>query len=211
MALGFLTLLQTVMFLSFGLDLEAHWSEQAIESRQAALAPEDAERLLRLGLGIGLPLAGAVVAACQAWVLRGHLPRIWQWILCAPAGFAAIILAIWPFTAIWGDIPGPVEPFTIVGGGLLAAAGLQWLLLRRRHVQATRWLVLWIVGLPLGMITFMVAYTLLDALVSPSEKYSISWASEVALIGFFVGGTAAAISGTALFRALSSRLPEEWA
>jgi len=167
------------------------------------MSPEYAERLLRIGIAIGLPLAGAVVAGCQAWALRGHLSRLWQWILCAPAGFAAMILVIWPFTAIWGDIPGPVEPFTIVGGGLLTAGAFQWLLLRRRGVHATRWLVLWILGQPLGMIVFVLAYTLLDSIIAPGEQYSISWAGEVALIGFCIGGTAAAISGKPLFRAIS--------
>jgi len=33
----------------------------------------------------------------------------------AAIGFAVPALVIWPLTAIWGDIPGPVEPFTIVG------------------------------------------------------------------------------------------------
>ena len=169
----------------------------------AAENPEDAERLLRIRLVVGLPLAGAVVSSCQAWALRGRLSRLWQWILCGPAGFAVMILVIWPFTAIWGDIPGPVEPFTIVGGGLLVTAILQWWFLRRRGIAAKRWLILWVAGLPLGIVVFMLAYTLLDAVVFPGSEYSIGWAGEVALIGLFIGGTAAAISGKPLFRAIS--------
>lgn len=202
MALGLLTVVQTVMFLGFGFDFELHWSEGAAETVTAAMGPERGERLFRIALVIGLPLAGVVVAGCQAWALRGRLSHLWQWILCAPAGFGAMILVIWPFTAIWGDIPGPVEPFTIVGGGLLVAGTFQWLLLRRRGVHATKWLVLWILGLPLGMIVFILAYTLLDTVIAPGEPYSISWAGEVALIGFSIGGTAAAISGRPLLLAI---------
>jgi hypothetical protein len=138
-------------------------------------------------------------------VMRGLLTNIWTWILAGPIGFIAISLLIWPITAVWGNIPGPVEPFTIVGGGLLMTAFLQWLSLRRRDIAATRWLILWLAGLPLGMVVFMLAYTLLDAVILPGSEYSIGWAGEVALIGFFIGGTAGAISGSALFRAICLR------
>ena len=49
----------------------------------------------------------------------------------------------------------------------------------------------------------MLAYTLLDAVVLAGSEYSIGWAGEVALIGLFIGGTAAVISGKPLFRAIS--------
>ena len=88
-------------------------------------------------------------------------------------------------------------------GMALASAIFQWLLLRRRGVHAIWWLVLWIVGLPLGMIVFMFVYTLLDAVIVPGEQWSISWAGEIALYGLCIGGTAAAISGIPLFRAIS--------
>lgn len=194
MSLGFLAFVQTLMFLAFGLDFDLHWSTEMAESLDSA----EAERLLRIGLVIGLPLAGAIVTGCQAWVLRGLLPRVRNWILAGPLGFAVIILVIWPLTAIWGDLPGPVEPFTIVGGGLLMTGILQWSSLRREGIAPTRWLVLWLAGLPLGMVVFMGSYWLVGLAVS------LSWAVEVALIGFLVGGTAAAVSGSALFRAISS-------
>jgi hypothetical protein len=107
------------------------------------------------------------------------------------------LLLIWPFTAIWADIPGPVEPFTIVGGGLIRAAFFQWVSLRRKGMGSKRWLFLWISGLPLGMIAFMGAYILIDLVLS------ISWAAEIGLIGFATGGSAAALSGRALLRAIS--------
>lgn len=192
MSLGFLVFIETLMFLGFGLDFASHWSVAAVEGL------EGAERLLRIGLVIGLPLAGAVFAASQAWALRGRLSRLWQWVLCGPAGFAAMILVVWPFTAIWGDIPGPVEPFTIVGGGLLMTGVLQWLLLRRRGVDARRWLLLWIAGLPLGMVvTAAVIYGAGEVVGYPP------WPLEIGLVGFLIGGTAAALSGKSLLQKTS--------
>lgn len=193
MSLAFLAFIQTLMFLAFGLSFELHWSSELVGSLEAA----EAERLLRIGLLVGFPLAGAIFTSCQVLAVRDFLPRARTWILTGPLGFATVILLIWPFTAIWGDIPGPVEPFTIVGGGLLMTGILQWLSLRRQDVPATRWLLLWLAGLPLGMVVFMGLYSLLDLVMS------VSWAGEVALIGFSLGGTAAAVSGAQLFRAFS--------
>lgn len=202
MSLGFLAFIQMLMFLSFGLNFEHHWSSQSVDSF-AAENPEAAEQLLRTGLLLGLPLAGAILTSGQALVVHGVLPRVRTWILAGPLGFAAIIALIWPFTAIWGDIPGPVEPFTIVAGGLLMTGVIQWWQLRRMGISATRWLVLWLAGLPLGMVVFMLVYTLLDEVLFPDSAYSIGWVGEVALIGLFIGGTAAAVSGNSLFRAIS--------
>lgn len=195
MALGFLTFLEVLNFLAFGFDFSLHWSEEALEGL------ENPEPLLRLGLGIGLPLAGALLAACQAWVLRGYLPRLWPWILCGPAGFLVPILVIWPLREIWGHIPGPVEPFAVVGGGMLGAGILQWLLLRRRGVDATRWLVLSMVGLPLGMVVFMGVVGAARLVVGAWPP----WPLVIFLIGAFIGGTAGAVSGNVLLRRLSSQ------
>lgn len=195
MSLAFLAFIQTLMFLTFGLNFELHWSPELVES----LEPVEAERLLRIGLLLGLPVAGVIFTSSQVLAVRGLLPSARTWILAGPLGFAVVILVIWPLTAVWGDLPGPIEPFTIVGGGLLMTGILQWLSLRRQDIPSTRWLVFWLAGMPLGMIVFMGLYSLLDLVMS------ISWAGEVALIGFSLGGTAAAISGAQLFRALSLR------
>lgn len=208
MSLGFLAFIQTLMFLSFGLNFELHWSSDMAQSFQSE-NPEAAEKLLRVGLAVGLPLAGVILTSCQALVVHRLLPGVGTWILAGPLGFAAVMLLIWPFTAIWGNIPGPVEPFTIVGGGLLMTGVIQWWHLRRLDISATRWLILWLAGLPLGMVVFMLIYTLLDSVVFPESGYSIGWVGEVALIGFFIGGTAAAISGKSLFRAISLKSKPE--
>lgn len=186
MALGFLAFLHVLFALAFGLDFELYWSETAVEE------VENAERLLRLGLAVGLPLAGVIFTSCQAIVLRRSPVDLRAWILSGPIGFGAVLLFIWPLTSIWGDIPGPVEPFTIVGGGLLAVGVLQWLTLRRGGMNRARWLALWILGLPLGMVVFMGVYLVIDLVVT------VGWAGEVTLIGFSIGSSAAVVSGRAL-------------
>lgn len=106
MALGFLVFLEVLFLLAFGLDSDSHWSTTAVEDL------ENAGRLLPMGLAIGLPLAGAVLTCCQAVVLGRQLPSVLPWILAGSAGFAVMILLVWPLShlGIWGHIPGPVEP-----------------------------------------------------------------------------------------------------
>lgn len=201
MALGFWTFLHLLFAIAFGLDFEKYWSETAVEGI------ENAEQLLRWGAAIGLPLAGAVFTSIQAPFLRNSSVGLRWWILAGPAGFVVPLLVIWPLTSVWGDIPGPVEPFTIVGGGLVGVAALQWWSLRRNGVTSKRWLFLWCLGLPLGMIAFMLGYILLDAVILPGSESSIGWAWEVGLIGFAIGSVAAAVSGKSLLRAISRETP----
>ena len=107
---------------------------------------------------------------------------------------------IWPLAPLWGRFPGPVEPFTLVGGGLLGVAALQWWPLRRNGtMKSKRWLLLWSAGLPLGMIASGVAYFLIV-----SAGSSTSWFADIAIIGFALGSCAAALSGRELFRELSA-------
>jgi hypothetical protein len=168
---------------------------------------ENDEQLLRMGSAIGLPLAGAVFTSLQAVLLRGTSVDLRRWILAGPLGFVVPLLVIWALTSVWGDIPGPVEPFTVVGGGLLGVAAIQWWCLRRDGVLSKRWLILWCLGLPLGMVAFMLVYTLLDAVILPGAENSISWAWEIGLIGFSIGSVAAAMSGASLRRAICVKTP----
>lgn len=190
MALGFLAFLNIVFFVAFGLQFDLYWTEPQDDL-------QNAEQLLRRALVLGLPLAGAILTSFQAIVLRDYSIDLRSWILMGPIGFVVPLILIWPFTAIWGDIPGPVEPFTIVGGGLIGTAVFQWWTLRRKGAGSKRWVLLWSAGLPLGVVTFMVAYTVID------RMHPMSWAGEVGLIGFAMGSTAAAVSGRALLRAIS--------
>jgi hypothetical protein len=191
MALGFLIFINILFFLAFGFEFERYW----IDPSEGGL--ENPEQILRRGLVIGLPLAGTILTSLQAALLRRFAVDLRLWVLAGPLGFIVPVLLIWPFTAIWGDIPGPVEPFTIVGGGLIGMALFQWYSLYRKGIGSKRWLFLWISGLPIGMIAFMGTYLLIDLVLS------IGWAAEVGLIGFATGGCAAALSGRALLRAIS--------
>jgi hypothetical protein len=201
MALGFWTFLSFLFAISFGLDFEKYWSEVAVEGI------ENHERLLRWGAAIGLPLAGTVFTSFQAPFLRNSSVDLRAWILAGPLGFVVPLLVIWILTESWGNIPGPVEPFTVVGGGLVGVAVLQWWSLRRKGVTSKRWLILWFLGLPLGMVAFMLGYTLLDAVILPTSESSIGWAWEVGLIGFAIGSVAAAVSGKSLLRAIFKETP----
>lgn len=197
MALGFWIYLNLLMVLAFGLDFEKYWSETAVEGI------ENPEQLLRLGSAIGLPLAGAAFTSLQAPLLRNTSVDLRWWILAGPSGFVIPLLVIWALTPVWGDIPGPVEPFTIVGGGLVGVAALQWWSLRRNGVSSKRWVILWCLGLPMGMVAFMLTYILVDSVFLSGSEQSISWAGEVGMIGFAIGSVAAAISGKSLRRAVS--------
>lgn len=196
MSVGFLTFLNFLFLLAFGLDFENYWSEEATKRI------ENAEQLLRIGLAVGLPLAGTVFTTTQTFALRSSGIRYWRWILAGPIGFLVPLLIIWPITDIWGDIPGPVEPLTIVGGGLIGTAAVQWILVSNGTKGFFRWLVLWSIGLALGMLVYMGSYSLSD---SVKILYSTSWAAEVGMIGFLAGSLAAATSGHTIYRLLSSR------
>lgn len=78
---------------------------------------------------------------------------------------------------------------------------LQWRVLRRNSVHATKWLLLWIAGLLASLpITFVVFVFVTGVL-----KIELGWPTEVALNGFLVGGVAAAISAKAIHATLLSR------
>ena len=195
MSLGFLAFLNVLFFLAFGLEFENYWSEQATQDI------ENAELLLRVGLAIGLPLAGAMFSAAQTVALKGSGIRFWRWILAGPIGFLVPLLIVWPLTGIWGDIPGPVEPLTIVGGGLVGTAAAQWIMaVKKDRKDGFKWLALWSIGLALGMLAYLASYLLSD---SVRTLYTRSWATEVGTIGFLAGSFAAAMGGPVIYRSLS--------
>jgi hypothetical protein len=196
MSLGFLMFLNILFFLAFGLDFANYWSEEAVESI------ENAERLLRIGLASGLPLTGAIFTTTQTIALRGFAVRYGRWILAGPIGFLVPTLIIFPITSIWGNIPGPVEPLTIVGGGLVGTAAVQWIMVKRGGKGGLKWLVLWSFGLALGMLVYLASASLSESL---RTLYSTSWATEVGVIGFLAGSLAAATSGHTLYESLSRK------
>lgn len=198
MSLGFLTFLNVLFFLAFGLEFENYWSDEATES----IEKERAEYLLRVGLAIGLPLAGAIFTVSQTLALRNFGIRYLYWILAGPIGFMVPMAIIFPITSIWGDIPGPVEPLTIVGGGLIGTAAVQWIAVRKGRKGGFKWLLLWSIGLVLGMIVYVSTAWFSE---SVWKTYATSWATEVGVIGFLTGSMAAATSGRMLYRLLSQK------
>jgi hypothetical protein len=138
LGLGFPAVLQTGFLIQFGLRTELHWTPQALGQGVSIYA--------RL---VGLLVGGAILGAAQALVLRSRPVPVVPWIPSTATGFGLVVAVMWPLWAagLWGQIPGPVEPILItVGGGSLAGV-LQYLLLRREGVIATRWLALWVGGL----------------------------------------------------------------
>lgn len=106
----------------------------------------------------------------------------------------------WPLMAlgVWGVIPGPVEPIIVTVGGASLAGIFQYLMLRRHGIHASKWLILWIVGLVASLVPMAILFMSLDKL-----NMSISWPTEVFVMGFIVAGVAALISGKSLFATLS--------
>ena len=184
----------TIQFpIKYGLDFERYWQwqEQAIENSLVSYA----------AMLLGLLVAGAILGASQALVLRSHGLRIMPWILATALGFALLVAVFWPLTATGalGVIPGPVEPIllTVVSSGL---AGIcQYLALRREGITANRWLVLWLMGLIVGIVLTAAFFISLEG-----GGIVLGWLPEVFFGGFWVAGVAALVSGNTLAGVLSS-------
>ena len=100
---------------------------------------------------IMLPVIAAVLALCQAFVLRGRIPKSWRWLIATLAGLAGGIAAsaagVRAATAVLGQEPD-IGLFahlvlTLIGACLGLA---QWVVLRR-HMQRSGW---WILASALG-------------------------------------------------------------
>jgi hypothetical protein len=194
LGVAFVVYLQIPMLAKYGLDFEAYWQwqEQAVAHGLVSYA----------GMLLALLVAGAILGASQALVLRSHSLRVFSWILATTLGFALLAAVFWPLMAaeVLGIIPGPVEPITfLVGGGSLAGI-LQYLALRRQGIHALPGIGLWIAGLVASLVPTALLFMSLEGL-----GVSISWPIETFLSGFMVAGLAAWISGKALFAAISER------
>lgn len=192
LSIGFLTILQVGMLLQFGFDLDAHWK------------PSSLGQGVWLGYRfVGLLLGGTIFAATQAVVLRPYLKHVFQWVIAGALGFGCVIAIMWPLwsAGLWGYIPGPIEPILITVGGGSMMGLLQWSVLRRNSIHATKWLLLWLAGLLASIpVTFVVFFFVMGIL-----KIELGWPIEVALSGFLVGGVPAAISAKAIHATLLSR------
>lgn len=191
--IGFVASLQMIFLIRFGFDWEMHWNWVGTGVDKSALS--------FVSVLIG-PLVGmAIFGSTQALAVRSQNVRLLQWTLATVAGFGVLVVAIqWPLMAlgVWGVIPGPVEPIIVTVGGASLAGIFQYLMLRRHGIHASKWLILWIVGLFASLVPMAILFMSLDKL-----NMSISWPTEVFVMGFIVAGVAALISGKSLFATLS--------
>lgn len=129
------------------------------------------------------------------------------WSLLAAGGFTVILgfEAVRP-GLVAGGHPAPIEPVMIALGGGGLAGLLQWLYLRRRSVDGTRWLGFWIGGLAAGLVAAIVALTLVGPLLEPVARslfddervWLVGQVIFFAIYGSVVGGVAGWISGRAI-------------
>jgi hypothetical protein len=189
LGVGFVALLQTGMFFEYGFDTDMHWQFVPPGQTLSAFA----------GTLVGLLIMGLSFGSAQALVVHSRLQRVVPWLVATAGGFGLMVVVMWPLQAmdVLGRIPGPVEPIlATVGSGILAGI-LQYVVLRRHRVVASKWLALWIVGLLASLVPTAILFISLEGL-----GVTISWPVEVFLTGLMVAGVAAWISGKALFAAL---------
>lgn len=188
---GVIGLLQTGQLLEYGFDFERHW--------QGIPPPHPAPLRFYLMVLVSYLVGGAILGSAQALVLRSRSIRTSAWILAASAGFGLTAVLLWPLIAIGllGNIPGPAEPIlATVGNGSLAGI-VQYLMLRRRGIVASKWLLLWILGLIVSLVPTSLFF------MSPlGDVVAQNQALAVFFMGFVTAGVGALISGKALLGAV---------
>jgi len=191
LGIGFVLMLQTQMFLQYGLDFEKHW--QFVPPKQDI--PTYFIYLICFLIG------GAVLGCAQAIVLKARGIKPSSWLLATTIGFGLIILIDWPllYSGQLGIIPGPVEPIIVTHGGGIFAGIMQYFLLRRLGLNAKKWLLLWMLGLIIGILPTGLFFIFIG------NPMGISWPMELFFSGFIPYGVAALMSGKALFLVLSKR------
>lgn len=162
---------------------------------------------------ISLAGFGVIIGTVQALTLRPTLPRPWPWVLMGIVGFTGILaLETVERHFVIGPHAGPLEPIMIALGGGGLAGFFQWLYLRRRAVDATRWLLLWIAGLAAGIVTAALVLTAIgfllrgpvNALLSEEAAARAGWVVFFAVYGAVVGAVAGRISAPAILAALKA-------
>ena len=188
MSLGFLSALQFLMFYQYGLDFDKHWSE-------AGHGLSETSRLI--SIGFGLAIFGSIFSFAQALILKQYLPKIWTWVLYGALGYMVVLLIIWPFISIWGSIPGPVEPLTLVLGGTLFMLVLQWRYLKKQGVEPARPILWFGAGFLLGLLPVV----LLFMFIWPN----VPWGVDIAIMGVLMGGAAGLLSAKHFQKVLEER------
>ena len=195
LGLGFVAILQTGMLIELGFNWEMHW-----DWTEEPVSQDTSPYVATL---VSFLVGGAILGLAQAFIVRSRDVAEIAWVGATVTGFGVLAIFVeWPLIALdlLGIIPGPVEPIiATVGGGTIAGI-FQYLMLRRQGISASKWVILWTVGLVASLVPMVILFVALDEL-----KISISWPTEVFVNGFIVGGVAALVSGRALFAALSGQ------
>jgi len=133
------------------------------------------------------------------------------WIVTSSAGFTAILLAelVEPHV-VTGPYVGPVEPIMIALGGGGLAGLFQWRRLGREGIDASRWLMLWIAGIAVGVVAALAVIlafelTLLESIKSLFTEETaglVDWAIFLVIYGAGTGAAAGWLSGRALLMRL---------
>lgn len=171
---------------------------------------------------VHLAAFGALIGWLQATVLRGAArsdasgrePPLGRgaWSFLAAVAFSGIlVLEIVRPGLVAGGHPEPFEPILIaVGGGTLAGL-LQWLYLRRRGIDATRWLGHWVGGLVAGLIAAVAVLWVVGLILEPVARslFDDRTAQLVGEIIFFTvyGSVVGAVAGWISGRTISSLHP----
>jgi hypothetical protein len=189
MSLGFLSAIQFLMFYEYGLDFDKHWSSGS------GLGQSEMDRLISIGLG--LAIFGAIFSSAQAIILNQYLPKVWTWVLYGAIGYMVVLLIIWPFIGIWGSIPGPVEPLTLVLGGTLFMLVLQWRYLKKQGVEPARPILWFGAGFLLGLLPVNLLFMFIWS--------NVPWGVDIAIMGVLVGGAAGLLSAKHFQKVLEDR------
>lgn len=147
---------------------------------------------------------GVIVGSLQRYGLRESLPRAWPWILATAAGFVLpLALEGVKRHMVIGPHAGPLEPIIIALGGGSLAGTFQWFYLRRQGVDASKWLLLWILGIVVGIAAAAATLTLVEMVLrepvqrafSPETAAQVGWAIFLGVYGVVVGAVAGFMSG----------------
>jgi hypothetical protein len=163
-------------------------------NRQIPTALQAARDPFYLG---GFVVFGLAVSAAQLAVLRQRV-RAAAWLATGGLGFLGVGLALlWPLSAVRaGNIPGPVEPFTIVllGGGLTGILQSQYL--RRRGLLRGAWVGRWLLGLVIGCGASLAVFLALGVLGLLLPGLNPRWGGTMAIFGLVVGLAAGAATSS---------------
>ncbi len=161
---------------------------------------------------MALPLFGLIVGGLQGRVLAPYLRTLVPWVSVTALAFVSLLFfELVERHVVTGPHAGPIEPIIISLGGSSLAGILQWYVLRREGIGATRWLSVWVLGSVLGIacgaVASIMAMTLtqplVDLLFDGTVAEMVAWSRDMLVLGAVFGGVVGAASGSTLLKAVS--------